>query len=124
MGMLFGSVKIAKVLLRNQLRLKPLGRKASHVVIEYLRTNHVPFRSVEVWMGLAEADGMSCLVFFSDDEVLASFTATDGPARTRLLFQEALSKVGYPADAIPRITVTFHSDEAIERAGGPNNYFH
>jgi hypothetical protein len=111
------------VSLRNQFWLKPKGRRASQQIIGFLREHGFTFRSVEVWMGLADASGLCCLVFFGHDAERARFEATGHLPTITALFREALAKVGYPADSVSHVEVSIHSDEAIKRSGGYFTYF-
>lgn len=115
--------KLIRVSLRNQLRLKPKGRRASREVVAFLREHGFTFRSVEIWMGLTEARGLCCLVFFREDTELARFKAGLHLPTITALFREALAKTGYPAEAVPQVDVSIHSDETVKRSGGYFQYF-
>lgn len=115
--------KILFVSLRNQFRLKPKGRRASREIIAFLREQGFAFRSVEVWMGLAEPSGLCCLVFFREDAELARFELARHLPTITARFREALAQTAYPAEAVSLVDVSVHSDEAIKRSGGYYPYF-
>jgi len=116
-------VKILYLYLRNQLRYKPKGRRASREVKEFLRQRGFSYRSVEIWMGLAEPAGLCCLIFFSDDAELSRFQAAGGLLAVSVLFRSALARTCYPAEAVPLVDVSAHSDETVQRSGGYYRYF-
>jgi len=123
MGLFNASVQIVRTTIRNELRLKPIARKAAREVIESLKAKAVPHRAVEVWLGLAEPQQLQCVVFVPNDATKIR-CESDGHVRALSgLFREALARFGYPAEAIPAIGLTVHSDETIRRAGGQNRYF-
>ena len=116
-------LKMLCVPLRNQFRLKPKGHRASRQVTAFLREQGFTFRSVEVWMGLAEPSGLCCLVFFREDAELARFEAARHLPTITARFREALAKTAYPAEAVSLVDVSIHSDETIKRSGGYYPYF-
>lgn len=116
-------MKILYLYLRNQLRFKPKGRRAGREVRDFLRQRGFSYRSVEIWMGLAEPAGLCCLIFFSDDAELSRFQAAEGLPAVSALFRSALARTGYPADAAALVDVSAHSDETVQRSGGYYRYF-
>jgi hypothetical protein len=104
-------------MLRNELRFKPLGRRASRVVVAALRDRSVAYRAIEVWLGLAEPQYLSCIVFVESDEAKMQFDEGDRLPGLNSLFREELVRVGYPPEAAARASVSVHSDEAIRRVG-------
>jgi hypothetical protein len=116
-------VKILYIYLRNQLRYKPKGRRASWEVKDFLRQRGFAYRSVEIWMGLAAPAGLCCLIFFRDDAEHARFRAAGHLPAVSALFRSALARTGYPADAAPLVDVSAHSDETVQRSGGYYRYF-
>ena len=117
MNTLLGVLQIIRCLLRNELQLKPLGRKASRVVNAYLDAHGIGYRRVEVWLGLAEPQFLSCLVFVANDGTKARLEAEDQVPKLTERFRKALLAVGYPSVAVSEIKVTVHSDEEIHRVG-------
>ena len=111
------------VILRNQLWLKPKALWARRSVTRFLCKNALPFRSVKISIGLAEADVLSCLIFTSNDEELAQLQRADCHTTLVSLLHDGLRHVRYPAWAIPKVAVSFHSEETIMRAGGYYPYF-
>lgn len=116
-------MKILYIYLRNQLRYKPKGRRASWEVKDFLRQRGFAYRSVEIWMGLAAPAGLCCLIFFRDDAEHARFRAAGHLPAVSALFRSALARTGYPADAAPLVDVSAHSDETVQRSGGYYRYF-
>lgn len=110
--------KIFCILIRNEFLLKPKGRWASREVVSYMKQSGITYRSVEIWMGLEEAQGLGCLIFFSDDAALDRFQAAGHLPTVSSLFRSALTRTGYPSDAVSHVHVSVHSDETIKRAGG------
>jgi hypothetical protein len=110
-------------ILRNELRLKPIARKAARDVIELLRTKAVSCRAVEVWLGLGEPNQLRCAVFVPDDVTRERCEFNGHTVELLASFQKALTPLKYPSAAIPRVRVNVHSDEAIRRAGGHHRYF-
>jgi hypothetical protein len=116
-------LKLLGVFLRNELLLKPKGRRASRAVLAFLRQHGLAFCSVEIWMGLAEPSGLCCLIFFRKDDELASFKKAGHLPTVSAIFREALAGTGYPAQAVPHVDISAHSDETVQREGGYYGYF-
>lgn len=116
-------VKIPYVCLRNELRYKSRGRRASREVKEFLRQRGFSSRSVEIWMGLTEPPGLCCLIFFRDDAEHARFQAAGQLPAVTELFRSALARTGYPPAAAAVVDVSAHSDETVQRRGGYYRYF-
>lgn len=109
--------------LRNQIRFKPKGRKASREVTRFLREQGYEYRSVEIWMGLTPPEGLCCLIFFRRDAELSRFGAAGQLHAVSERFRQALAGTGYPAFAVPQVDVSAHSDETVAREGGYFRYF-
>ena len=116
-------VKCPYIYLRNQLRYKSKGRRASREVKEFLRQRGFSYRAVEIWMGLTEPPGLCCLIFFRDDAEHARFQAADRLPAITELFRSALARTGYPPAAAAVVDVSAHSDETVRREGGYYRYF-
>ncbi|HEX4964934.1 MAG TPA: hypothetical protein VF173_29255 [Thermoanaerobaculia bacterium] len=116
-------MKLLYIYLRNQFRFKPKGRRASREVKDFLRQRGFSYRAVEIWMGLAEAAGLCCLIFFRDDAEYSRFQAAGLLPAVAESFRSALARTGYPADAALLVDVSAHSDETVQRSGGYYRYF-
>jgi hypothetical protein len=116
-GIILGALKAFRTMLRNELRFKPLGRRAARVVVAALHDRRVTYRSIEVWLGLAEPHCLSCVVFVESDEAKMQFDEGGQLPRLNSLFREELVRVGYPPEAAAHVGVSVHSDEEIRRVG-------
>jgi hypothetical protein len=116
-------LKVIAVLLRNQLWLKPRACRAKRLVERLLYDAGYFPKSTALDLGLSEASGLCLTVIFRTDNILRDFDST--PLKYSLLhsFRKELSASGYPAEAIPLVSVTFHSYEEIIRSGGYGAYF-
>ncbi len=111
------------VTLRNQLWLKPRAYYARRLVAAYLRNNSLPFKSIQLWIGLAKADVLDCFVFTVNDTDLRKLNeAACLPALVQL-FHDGLRRSKYPTWAINKTQVSMHSEETIARSGGGYHYF-
>lgn len=111
------------VTLRNQLWLKPRAYYARRLVSGYLRRNGLPFKSIPLWIGLAKADVLSCVVFTWNDADLAKLNEADCLPILMQAFHDGLSRAKYPAWAITKTKVSIHSEQTIARSGGFYRYF-
>ncbi|HEV7508932.1 MAG TPA: hypothetical protein VGS07_28915 [Thermoanaerobaculia bacterium] len=116
-------VKCPYIYLRNELRYKSKGRRASREVKELLRQRGFSYRSVEIWMGLTEPPGLCCPIFFRDDAELARFQTAGHLSAVTELFRSALARTGYPPAAAAVVDVSAHSDETVKHSGGYYRYF-
>lgn len=123
MGLFHAGVQIVRTTIRNELRLKPIARKAAREVTEFLKAKAVSYRAVEVWLGLAGPERLRCVVFVPNDETKARCESDGYVPALSGLFRNALVQHGYPAAAVPSVGLTVHSDQAIRRAGGHHLYF-
>ena len=123
MGLFHAGVQIVRTTIRNELRLKPIARRATREVTEFLQAKAVSYRAVEVWLGLAGPEGLRCVVFVPNDETKAQCESGGYVPVLSGLFRNALVQLGYPAAAVPGVGLTVHSDESIRRAGGQHRYF-
>jgi hypothetical protein len=77
----------------------------------------------DVWVtGAVDVDPSSLAIIFhiADDATLAAAVASGAVDRLRARTLQALRERGYPST--PNV-VELVSDETVERAGGPNEYF-
>ena len=116
-------IKLFLVLLRNQIILKPKARRATKVLVAELDSHSFALRSVDISLGFAEADDLSCDIIMKSDFELKRFNDSSLLDSMTLHFQQALLRVGYPVDSPSSITVNAHSEEEIKRSGGYYSYF-
>ena len=80
-------------------------------------------KSAALDLGLSDASGLCLTVIFRTDNILREFESTSLKNSLLHSFREELSASGYPAKAIPLVSVSFHSHEQIIRSGGYLLYF-
>jgi hypothetical protein len=120
---MFWPLELLWVLSRNQLWYKPRAYLAWRKVLPLLRSSGISPRRTWLSLGLAEPDQLSAIVIFYSDSDLASFQDSPQSKELSLAFQNALARTGYPKRAIPNVSVSLNSHEAIRRAGGYYYYF-
>ena len=111
------------VILRNQLWLKPRAYYVRWFIARYLRAQRFPFKSINLSLGLAKADILSCVIITWNDAELAKLQTADCLPTLIRIFQSQLRRARYPRWAIAKVRVSIHSEESIERAGGYFRYF-
>jgi hypothetical protein len=122
MGLFQDGLQIVTTTLRNELRLKPIARKAARDVRRFLKARAATYGGVEVWLGLAEPEQLRCLVFVADEATKAHYESNGYVRAMSDLFRQALASLGYPAQALPGVRLDMHSEEAIRRAGGDHRH--
>ena len=122
-GFLKGFSKIIFIELRNQFRLKPRARAAKNAVMFRLKGLGWKPKESYLNLGLGEPDLLGLVLEFATDRELEEFKKSSCENEIKDLFHQVLLKSRYPAWAVPKTEVTYHSQEAIERAGGWYNYF-
>ena len=115
--------KILYVLARNQLFLKPVARRAVRALRQEIRSLGFQPRSVQLWLGLAEAEKLSVMVFFRLASDLSHFNKSDHATLVQMHFTENLARTSYPSSAVQQVKVRFFSHEEIMRGGGYFYYF-
>jgi len=118
-----GFFKLFVRLIRNQIWLLPRAWSAKQGVMTRLKESGWKPKYAYLSLGLAEPRLLSLVITFETDKELRKLNKSSVSKEVQKLFHQRLLKCRYPAWAVQTTEVTFHSYEAIDRAGGWYNYF-
>jgi hypothetical protein len=112
-----GFIRVLYVAVRNKLFIKPKAWPARRLVLSRLRELGWKVKAVEIWLGLGEPSQLALVVIFESDKGLKDFKEARLADELIEIFHARLLKSRYPTQAVPLTSITYHSQEEVNRVG-------